>query len=70
MPNAPLTTFAPSRSLFRKYDSCLITCGGGTLTHPPQPQYKDLVPMFGILNEPFANTLGMDQLESLCVRHG
>ena len=30
-----------------------------------QPQYKDLIPVFGILNEPFTNTLGKDQLASL-----
>ena len=30
-----------------------------------QPEYVDLIPMFGILNEPFSQTIGKDQLESL-----
>ena len=30
-----------------------------------QPEYVDLIPMFGILKEPFSQTLGKDQLESL-----
>lgn len=30
-----------------------------------QPQYKDVVPMFGILNEPQGSVMGREQLASL-----
>ena len=30
-----------------------------------QPQYKDVVTMFGILNEPQGPTMGQDQLSAL-----
>lgn len=30
-----------------------------------QPQYKDVVPIFGILNEPQASTIGQDPLSRL-----
>lgn len=30
-----------------------------------QPQYKDVVPMFGIINEPQGNTIGQDALARL-----
>jgi len=30
-----------------------------------QPQYKDVVPMFGILNEPQGTPMGQDVLASL-----
>ena len=32
-----------------------------------KPQYKDLIPVFGILNEPFSPTVGKAQLRSLQV---
>lgn len=30
-----------------------------------QPEYKDVVQIFGILNEPFLPTIGRDPIESL-----
>ena len=32
-----------------------------------QDQYKNVVPMFSIMNEPYAASIGMDPLRSLCV---
>jgi aryl-phospho-beta-D-glucosidase BglC (GH1 family) len=32
-----------------------------------QPQYKDVVVMFGIINEALVSTIGMDSIISLCV---
>jgi glucan 1,3-beta-glucosidase len=32
-----------------------------------QPEYKNVVAMFSILNEPYATTIGVDNLRSLCV---
>ena len=32
-----------------------------------QPQYRDVIPMFSILNEPYAATIGVDMLRHLCV---
>ena len=30
-----------------------------------QPEYKDLIPMFSVINEPLLSTIGKDQLTSL-----
>jgi hypothetical protein len=32
-----------------------------------QPEYRDVVPMFGVINEALIATIGRDVLESLCV---
>jgi glucan 1,3-beta-glucosidase len=32
-----------------------------------QPQYKNVVPMFSIINEPFVGTIGIDVIRHLCV---
>lgn len=32
-----------------------------------QPEYKNVVPMFSVLNEPYAATIGVDMLRHLCV---
>lgn len=34
-----------------------------------QPEYKDVVTMFGIVNEPQADTVGQDSLSRLWVLH-
>ena len=32
-----------------------------------QPEYVNVVPMFGVINEPVISKIGMDTLASLCV---
>jgi len=32
-----------------------------------QPEWKDVVPVFGIINEPLVGIIGMDVITSLCV---
>lgn len=32
-----------------------------------QPEYAPVVPIFGIMNEPLATSIGVDQMTSLCV---
>jgi hypothetical protein len=34
-----------------------------------QPQYRDVVAMFGIINEPFGPTIGQNNIERLCVSY-
>lgn len=32
-----------------------------------QPEYRDVIPMFGMVNEALLSTIGKDQLTTLCV---
>ena len=43
--------------------------GGSLLTRfwRTQPEWKDVVPMFSIINEAIIKTIGQDQMTSLCV---